>query len=247
MDDRLRFTEALHVKQKSRRDGIRLRGRIHIEKFERGRHVWTRDIDNLVVTTGLDPVAHLLGGDTSRPFQIAAIGYGSSPNPPTIGDTRLGLPAYYQQLTGVTFPSSAHVAFGWAIDGAVDTAAIGLNVQEIGLIVYEAPVALPAFIDDPPPAWQAAHTYIGAQSITDSNGNTQIVTTPGTSGGSTPAWASTLGGVTADGGGGGVQWSCIPRTVPYGGLLFSRANIGLGVISPSVAFASTWTIIPETE
>lgn len=47
---------------------------------------------------------------------------------------------------------------------------------------------------------------IYAQIITDSNNNLQRVKTAGTSGGSAPSWATTIGGTTTDG---GVTWECL--------------------------------------
>jgi phage tail sheath protein FI len=43
------------------------------------------------------------------------------------------------------------------------------------------------------PSWTASHAYTSGNLVLDSNGNTQRVTTAGTSGGSAPTWATTLG------------------------------------------------------
>lgn len=50
----------------------------------------------------------------------------------------------------------------------------------------------------PLPAW-AANTAYSATRILDSNGNIEIVSTAGTSGGSAPPWSTTPGGTTSDG------------------------------------------------
>ena len=54
------------------------------------------------------------------------------------------------------------------------------------------------------PAWQAATLYTAQRTILDPNGNLQTVQTPGTSGGSEPAWNATPGQTTADD---GIVWN----------------------------------------
>jgi hypothetical protein len=48
------------------------------------------------------------------------------------------------------------------------------------------------------PAWAPSHSYITGDRILDGNGNIQLVTIAGTSGGSSPTFSSTLGGITLD-------------------------------------------------
>ena len=52
--------------------------------------------------------------------------------------------------------------------------------------------------------WANANAYILGTMIVDSNNNLEEVTTAGTSGGTNPAWATTIGGTTTDG---GVTWT----------------------------------------
>lgn len=61
--------------------------------------------------------------------------------------------------------------------------------------------------------WQAAKAYTGPWSsaspigvILDSNGNWQYASTPGTSGGSAPVWATAIGSTTADN---TITWTCL--------------------------------------
>lgn len=49
------------------------------------------------------------------------------------------------------------------------------------------------------PAWAATTAYSVGQEVYDSNGNVEIVTVAGSSGGTTPAWNATVGGTTTDG------------------------------------------------
>lgn len=55
-----------------------------------------------------------------------------------------------------------------------------------------------------PFVWQANHAYIVGQTTIDTNSNTQMVTTAGTSGGSAPSWGTTKGSTTTDN---GVTWT----------------------------------------
>jgi phage tail sheath protein FI len=58
-----------------------------------------------------------------------------------------------------------------------------------------------------PPHWSAHQAFLTGDEIVDSNGNVQQVTTPGTSGGVAPAWATTpVGATTPDG---GVTWTLV--------------------------------------
>lgn len=50
----------------------------------------------------------------------------------------------------------------------------------------------------PLPAWAANNAYTATR-LLDSNGNVEIVGTPGTSGATTPSWSTTPGGTTLDG------------------------------------------------
>jgi hypothetical protein len=49
--------------------------------------------------------------------------------------------------------------------------------------------------------WQATHAYNLGDTVTDSNGNLQQVSTAGTSGGTAPTWSQTFGDLTPDGSG----------------------------------------------
>ena len=54
-------------------------------------------------------------------------------------------------------------------------------------------------------AWATGTPYALGQYIVDPNGNIQVVTQAGTSGGSAPSWATAIGATTTDG---TVQWTC---------------------------------------
>lgn len=57
--------------------------------------------------------------------------------------------------------------------------------------------------------WAPTSAYTAGQLVTDSNGNVQKVTTPGTSGASQPAWNTTVSGTTNDG---SVVWTNLGPT-----------------------------------
>jgi phage tail sheath protein FI len=82
-----------------------------------------------------------------------------------------------------------------------------VNSAVIGLVgsapLFAVPGALPlwdpSWMVQAQPQWTASTVETAGNLIVDSNGNTQKVTTAGTTGTSTPAWGRTLGSTTADG------------------------------------------------
>lgn len=57
----------------------------------------------------------------------------------------------------------------------------------------------PALVDPPTPAaWASTHAYSAGALVVDTNNNVQKCTTAGTSGGSAPTWATTVGTTTTD-------------------------------------------------
>lgn len=65
------------------------------------------------------------------------------------------------------------------------------------------------YIDSATKIWAASTSYSNGDSIIDSNGNKQTVTTAGTTGGSAPTWNQASGGTTSDG---SVTWTQTPGT-----------------------------------
>jgi uncharacterized protein len=73
------------------------------------------------------------------------------------------------------------------------------------------------------PAWKASLAYAANQLVTDSNGNIQIVATAGTSGTAAPAWNTTTGQTTTDG---GVTWKNLGSAIPTA--VFTLGSAGGG-------------------
>lgn len=71
------------------------------------------------------------------------------------------------------------------------------------------------------PAWVKSFGYVTGQVVLDSNGNSQIVTTAGTSGSSAPSWATSVGSTTTDS---GVTWTMTAK----GGALSNLNSAGSG-------------------
>ena len=63
------------------------------------------------------------------------------------------------------------------------------------------------------PAWIASHFYSFGSIIKDSNGNLQVCSQAGTTGGAHPAWSAVDGGVTIDN---GAVWYCYDNSTPLG-------------------------------
>jgi hypothetical protein len=193
------------------------------------------DRPNLTVTAGTAAYAELLGGGSTSAWSALAFAVGSGSTAPAKTDTDLtAVPKYYRSVAGAaTFPSGGTVSLPVAIT-STDYAAYNITIAEIGLYANSGAAVLPAvvgsafpswaattakavgatvlnassqaFTSVAPSAWQAGHAYASGVLITDSNGNIQQVTTPGTSGGTHPTWATSVSSTTTDGG--TLVWTC---------------------------------------
>jgi hypothetical protein len=208
--------------------------------WKRGRLLWERE--NLVVNTALTALANLLGGVTSGQG-VAVVGFGSGNTAPAGGDTALGTnPSYYNAVGAVTIGPSGGIAagsvqFAYSL-ATTDYAANPLTIQELGLFGNTGASSFPAAVGTANPSWTPTHAYTSANLIVDSNGNIQRCTTSGTSGGSTPVWAMTLGNTTNDG---SAVWTLVAlHTAPVPMIAH--------VVVPSFPYAGggnysgTWTI-----
>jgi hypothetical protein len=202
--------------------------------------LWERE--NLVVNTALTALANLLGGVTSGQ-SVAVVGFGSGNTAPAAGDTGLGAnPSYYNAVGAITVGPSGGIAagsvqFAYSL-ATTDYAANPLTIQELGLFGNTGGASFPAALGTANPSWTATHAYSSGALIVDSNGNIQRCTTSGTSGGSAPVWATTLGNTTNDG---SAVWTLAAlHTVPVPMIAH--------VVVPSFPYAGggnysgTWTI-----
>jgi hypothetical protein len=71
--------------------------------------------------------------------------------------------------------------------------------------------------------WAANHTYALHNRITDTNGNVEVITTAGTSGGTTPTWPTTAGATVTDG---GATWTNA-GALPVAGLHTAGGTTGI--------------------
>ncbi|HWW13958.1 MAG TPA: ice-binding family protein [Candidatus Dormibacteraeota bacterium] len=83
------------------------------------------------------------------------------------------------------------------------------------------------------PSWAAAHLYATGNKILDGNNNTQVVTTPGFSGGSMPTFNPTAGGTTIDG---VVVWTNVG---PLGTAALAAAGGTSGIIIDNTVISGT--------
>lgn len=203
--------------------------------FSRGQLVC--ECRNLFVDAGLPALANLLAGVTTGQYALA-VGFGSGNTFPTAADTDLGLvPKYYNTVGAHTFPGAGSVQFSYALTAAADFGATGITVQEVGLFANDAAVGLPAAIGTANPTWAASTVKAAGALLVDGNGNIQRCTTAGTTGGTTPSWATTLDATTVDG---SVVWTLVAtHTAP--GPMLAHALVPAFLFDGSANYQSTWT------
>jgi len=129
-----------------------MKGHVVVHAFERGRYLWTRETHNVTCRASKATIAHLLGGDTASQnpgAPITVIGFGSDASPPTLisptlaSDYFLTAPYYFKHVGTISYPIPGQVSFAWSLNGASDTGALGINVQEIGLWCNPTGVSMP--------------------------------------------------------------------------------------------------------
>ena len=84
---------------------------------------------NLVVTTGQQNIAKLLGGDAAgKP--VTLIGVGTNGNTPALTDTAL-TNLFSKPIIGVAYPAVNSVRYNWSLEAAD---ANGITIKEFGLL-----------------------------------------------------------------------------------------------------------------
>jgi len=138
-----------------------MRGRVIVRAYRRGKFLWQRERENLVVTAHGTPTSKLLGGTVTNQ-SIGAFGVGSGTVPVAITDTQLTAPAYYKAVGTPTYPAAGQVSFPWTLVGGTDTGAYGVNIQEIGLFCNTGAISLPVYESSAPPSMTLyAHVLLG--------------------------------------------------------------------------------------
>lgn len=133
-------------------------------------------------------------------------------------------------------PGAAYKFFALGTDPAVvDVEVITPAPGDVQVFVLPGPIVVPANPAVDPfqigslrlPLWAPGLIYPAATNsfLIDSNNNIQLTTAGGTSGGSPPSWATTVGVTTPDG---SVTWTCLGPLIPW------RANTVFGNITPSI-------------
>lgn len=212
-----------------------MRPRGIVRLYKRGRILW--EAENLFVNSGLPLLANLISGVTAGQY-VTAIGFGSGASAPSAGDTGLGAaPAYYNAIGATSFPSPGSVQFNYSLQ-TTDYGANGITVQELGLFANSAAVVLPSAVGTANPSWAASTAQSVGNLIVDGNGNIQRCTTAGTTGASAPAWATTLGGTTTDG---GAVWTLVAlHTAP--GPMVAHVTVPAFAYTGAGNYSGTWTL-----
>jgi hypothetical protein len=184
--------------------------------------------------TGLTTPLSVAQGGTACP-QTGTLHYSKLPSSPVLGttctivDCQTGVSGTVETGGGSVTCQVAWMGASW-IDGGVASkgsgsgGGVGLPPQQ-GAEAYYASSSSPvvsglqyvihagsgtlasAFGHCPQNTWQASYSYSPNNEIEDSNGNTEEVTTPGTSGSTAPSsWATTVGSQTTDG---TVTWTMV--------------------------------------
>lgn len=84
---------------------------------------------NLVVTTGQQDIAKLLGGATTgKP--VSLLGVGTNSTEPALSDTALA-DMFTKAITGVAYPATNSVRFSWSLEASD---ANGITIREFGLL-----------------------------------------------------------------------------------------------------------------
>lgn len=206
-----------------------------VRLYKRGRLLW--EAENLFVNAGLPLLANLIAGVTAGQY-VTAIGFGSGATAPSAGDTGLGAtPAYYNAIGTTSFPSSGSVQFNYSLQ-TTDYGANGITIQELGLFANSGAALLPSAVGTANPSWAASTAQSVANLIVDGNGNIQRCTTAGTTGASAPAWATTLGGTTTDGGAG---WTLVAlHSAP--GPMVAHVAVPAFAYTGAGNYSGTWTL-----
>ncbi|HUO06587.1 MAG TPA: hypothetical protein VMU16_15440 [Candidatus Binataceae bacterium] len=122
----------------------KIRGFVELKKWERGRLLWTRTAENLIVNSALPLIANLVGGAAGTNL-IGVVGFGSGSAAPQVTDTDITAPAYYKAIASVTYPSAGQAQFTWSLTGAGDASAVGMTATELAFYANTGSVSLPVW------------------------------------------------------------------------------------------------------
>lgn len=117
-------------------DRLSPKGIFQLKVYKHGELIDTYEDRNLIVDTGLDTIASLLGGLSAAP--IDAIGFGDGTTGPAAGDTDLEGTYITKAFSGVALSGTGDVAFSFTLE---TTEGNGMAITEFGLFAGSTLVA----------------------------------------------------------------------------------------------------------
>lgn len=110
-------------------DEATLRGEFVMRVYRKGELIEEYVDKNMIMNVAKDAMARLIGGSGTGKT-ITKIGFGTNTTAPTPDNTAL-TDAYSKNVSGVTYPATGLVSFGWSLS---TSEANGKAIAELGLI-----------------------------------------------------------------------------------------------------------------
>lgn len=108
----------------------KIHGQLSFRVFENGEMILSESFENLVVDTGREAIAKLLGGDGTAIKEITNIGFGTNPLSPAGIDTSLAN-QFSKIVNTISYPAINQIQFDWSLELPE---ANGMVIREFGLL-----------------------------------------------------------------------------------------------------------------